>query len=568
MAGRAIASAYVNLIPSIDNKAISSELNKLGTNAGNVGAVAGRGFSTKFSSAIKIGLATAGVAALAGLTTFVKGSITAASDAEESINAINVSFGKAAGGILKLSEGTAKRLGVSGVDFRNAAVRFSSFAETIGGGDTQKVVGVIDKLTGRATDFASVFNLDVKEALGVFQSGLAGETEPLKRFGIDLSAAAVNSFAYANGIATTGKELTESEKVQARYGLLLERTSKTQGDFANTSDGLANQQRILDATFQEIQRTVGIALLPIMSDLAETILTDIVPAIEDFAERFSAGTTPVNDFIDALKITFDFIKNNWQWMSILAGTILGVVGAIKLVIGIYNLWKAATVAFTIVQGVFNAVMALNPIYLIAIAVGLLIAGIIYLATQTTFFQDLWTAMVAGITAGWEAFVGFFSGAIESIGSFFSDVFDGIGQAFKGYINFWIGLVEGFINFFITGINGILSAINSIKFTAPDWVPFIGGKSWGANIPMVGKVNLPRLAEGGMVMPQRGGVQAILAEAGQPEVVYPLDRFEKLMGLNNSENGGTITVNNYAPVGMNSEEQITTAIQRARMQVGW
>ena len=565
--GRAIGQAFLNITPSLDIAAVKGEMSKLNASISGVGTTAGKNFSSKFGSALKVGMAAASTAAIYGLSRFTKESINQASTASESINAINVAFGDAAQGVLKLSEGTAKRLGVSGNDFRSAAVRFSAFAQTIGGKDSAKVVKTVEDLTSRATDFASVYNIDVADALALFQSSMAGETEPIRKFGIDMSAAAVEAYAAANGIGRVGEKLSEGEKQQARYGLLMQSTSKVQGDFANTSDGLANQQRILDATMTEIQVTIGTALLPMMQELAQYVMTNVVPAIQQFAEDFKAGKTPVNDLINGVKGFITYVAENWDWISKLGIAILGVAVAIKAIITAYNIWKAATQAFTIIQAAFNLVMSLNPISLIVIAVAALVAGIIYLATQTTFFQDLWTAMVAGITAGWNAFVSFFGTAINAIGGFFSSVFDGIGKAFKGYINFWIGLVEGFINFFITGINGILKAINSIKFTAPDWVPFIGGKSWGANIPMVPSVKLPRLADGGMVMPQKGGTQAILAEAGKPEVVYPLDRFEKLMGLNGAA-GAPITVNNYAPVGMDSEQQITRAIERARTQVGW
>lgn len=565
--GRAVGQAFLNITPSLDVSAVKGEMAKLNGSISNVGTAAGKNFSSKFGTAIKVGMAAAATTGIYALSRFTKESITQASDASESINAINVSFGKAADGILKLSEGTAKRLGVSSTDFREAAVRFSSFAETVGGGNTDRVVGVVNRLTERATDFASVFNLDVKEALQVFQSGLAGETEPLKRFGIDLSAAAVESYAYSRSIAENGAELTEAQKVQARYGLLLERTAKTQGDFANTSDGLANQQRILSATMEEIQVTVGTALLPIMQELASYVMTNVVPVIQQFAEDFKNGKTPVNDLITGIQNMIGFIRDNWQWMTILGGSILGIVGAIKLVIGIQNAWKAATMAFTAVQAAFNLVMSMGPWGLVAILIGAVIAGIVYLATQTTFFQDLWAAMVAGITAGWNGFVNFFKVAINAIGGFFGNVFKGIGIAFKSYVNFWIGLVEGFVNFFINGVNMIIKAVNGIAFSVPDWVPLIGGKKLSLNIPTVSNIKLPRLAEGGLVMPQKGGVQAILAEAGQPEVVYPLDRFEKLMGMNQA-NGAPITVNNYAPVGMSSEEQITKAIERARTYAGW
>lgn len=215
-----------------------------------------------FKHAGKLAIAAGGAAAVA----FGKQAVDAASNLEESINAVNVTFGDSAEGILAIGESAATSLGLSKSEFNGLAVQFSSFAEKVAGpgGD---VVAVLDDLTTRAADFASVMNLDVAEAARVFQSGLAGETEPLKRFGIDLSAAAVEAFALENGLAATKKEMTEGIKVQARYGLLMEETQKTAGDFANTSDGLANQQRILSAELENLSAEIGEGLVPVVAEL-------------------------------------------------------------------------------------------------------------------------------------------------------------------------------------------------------------------------------------------------------------------------------------------------------------
>jgi phage-related protein len=267
----------------------------------------------------------AGAFAAIGIGSFVKESITAASDLDESFNAINKSYGAFAADVTALGDGVASRLGLSQVDFNAAAVRFSAFAEKIAG-EGGSVAGVVDSLTTRAADFASVFNIEVSEALQVFQSGLSGEAEPLKRFGINLLDSEVKAYAYANGIAEVGAQLTENEKVQARYGLLLESTAKTAGDFADTSDGLANSQRILSATMEDLRAKVGAGLAPavatvtaalvplaeaIFPKIAEVIDTTVGPAVQRMADYFSElvliGTTLGGD--NVLAKVFNDIKD-------------------------------------------------------------------------------------------------------------------------------------------------------------------------------------------------------------------------------------------------------------------
>jgi hypothetical protein len=208
---------------------------------------------------------------------FAKGSIKAASDLDESINAVNVTFGKASGGILKFGETASKTVGMSKAQFNSFAVTFSGFTQLIAG-STGDITKVTTELTKRIADFASVMNLDIKEAAQVFQSSLAGETEPIRKFGIDMSAAAVQLYALENGLVSSAAEMTEGIKVQARYGLLMESTAKTAGDFANTSDSLANQQRILAAEFENVKVKIGEALIPSL----QSVLGAIGPVFDAF----------------------------------------------------------------------------------------------------------------------------------------------------------------------------------------------------------------------------------------------------------------------------------------------
>lgn len=296
-----VGSAYVSILPSAKGFArnlgreIDGPLGDAGRRGGRtLGQGVERGGRSSFAAAGK-GLAGAFVGAFAAIGVgqvvssltrtvidFAKESIGAASDLNESINAVNVSYGESADEILKVGEAAARGLGLSRNEFNGIAVQFQSFATTIAGkgGD---IVGTLSELTTRGADFASVMNLEVSDALSLFQSGLAGETEPLRRYGIDLSAAAVETFALANGIANSASEMTEADKVQARYGLLMQQTAKTTGDFANTSDSLANRQRILKAEFENTRAEIGTALLPIMNDFVGFALDEGIPMLQDLA---------------------------------------------------------------------------------------------------------------------------------------------------------------------------------------------------------------------------------------------------------------------------------------------
>jgi len=208
---------------------------------------------------------------------FGKGAVSAASDLAESANAVAVTFGEAGDQILKLGENAAEAVGLSAKDFNGFAVQFAGFTRQLTTAD-KDIVDVTDELTVRIADFASVMNLDVPDAAQKFQSALAGSTEPMRAFGIDVSAAAVQTYALENGITDNAAAMTEAEKVQARYGLIMEQTAQMSGDFANTSDGLANSQRILAAEMENAKATIGEALVPVM----QTLMGSLTPLLEGF----------------------------------------------------------------------------------------------------------------------------------------------------------------------------------------------------------------------------------------------------------------------------------------------
>jgi len=534
------AYAYVTLIPVAKGfqQGIAKELGGVGGIGADAGKSAGTGFKGKFAGAIK-GFAAPIAAGLgiAAVASFVKSSVGAASDLEESLNAVSVAYGEATTSVVALGEDAATRLGVTQSDFNAAAVRFSAFAGRVVG-EGGNVSGFVDDVTTRAADFASVFNIEVSEALQVFQSGLSGEAEPLKRFGINLLDSEVSAYALRAGLIGVGEQMTEDIKTQARYGLLMESTANTAGDFANTSDGLANSQRILSANVTQLQADLGSVLLPVLADV-------------------TSGMLPL---LDVVRGFFGFIQENIPTIA----TFAGIIGVLTIA---FNAQRIATAAYAAVQTVLNFVLAANPIGIIIVAVAALAAGIVFLATKTQFFQTVWAAL--GVA--WEAvtrtmgivFKSFIDAVVEvwtGIKTVFISVMTFIGDAFKSYINGWIGLFEGFVNGAIRGINFLIQALNRISFSLPSWVPGIGGKSFGVNIREISTLNLPRLAEGGFV---NSPTTALIGEAG-PEVVIPLDRFERMVGLD--DRGASGTVNYYAAPNksFDAEQELRLAMTRARV----
>lgn len=278
-----------------------------------------------------------------------------ASDLNESMNAVKVVFGEAAGEIDKFGRTSAKTVGLSQRAFNQAATQFSAFAKTVAG-DGGDVAGVIETITKRGADFASVYNIDVADAMRLFQSGLAGETEPLRKFGVDLSAAAVEAHALAKGIGDGIGPLTEAEKIQARYSLLLEATAQVQGDFANTSMEAANAQRIAAAAAEDAAAKLGQKFIPIKLKVIEVLSAAIdawskLPApIQDSIVVFglaAAALGPLLGLIGTLVRSFGFLIKILPGATVLMQKFSlatsGVLGPIGLLVGALG---AAAIAYS------------------------------------------------------------------------------------------------------------------------------------------------------------------------------------------------------------------------------
>ena len=227
--------------------------------------------------------ANAGKLALAGGAAFAAlgaKAISAASDFEESSAKIGEVFGGASDSVFKFAENAAQALGQSKQDVLTAAGTFGTFGKSAGLAG-QDLATFSNDFTTLASDLASFNNTSPEEAIMALGAGLRGEAEPLRRYGILLDDATLRQEALRLGlIATTRQALTPQQKVLAAQAAIYKQSSDAQGDFARTSDGLANQQRILQAELENVAIEIGQKLLPIAVKFAHFANDTLVPALK------------------------------------------------------------------------------------------------------------------------------------------------------------------------------------------------------------------------------------------------------------------------------------------------
>lgn len=284
-----VGYATLDVIPSV--KGLAGELQKQTggdlTRAGKVGGKrygdaagveAAGGFKSRFSGAMK---GFAPLAALGGGAAIVAGfrsAIEGASDLSESTSKVNVVFGEASASVLAFADDAAKGLGQSEAQALEATGTFGNLLRSVGLAEDDAAKFSTTMVT-LASDLASFNNTSATEALDALRSGLVGETEPLKRFGVNMNEAALKAKALELGLSDGKAVLDSNAKAQAAYAVIMEQTSLAQGDFARTSGGLANQSKILGAQWTELTTTAGKELLPAVTGFVSFLNDDAIPAL-------------------------------------------------------------------------------------------------------------------------------------------------------------------------------------------------------------------------------------------------------------------------------------------------
>lgn len=380
---------------------------------------ANKAVSSLAASTAKFGGIALGVAGVLGKTL-----VNSASNLQESISKINAVFGSASSSIITWSQTTSKQLGISQQAALEAAGTYGNLFQAFGLGAAQSKEMSI-RLVELAADMASFNNVPVEDALTALRSGLSGETEPLKRFGVALNDATLKEEAMRLGlIKTTSGTLPTAIKTQAAYSLILKQTAIQQGDVERTSDGIAFKLKSLGAQFEDIKSKLGDALLPVFTSFVDMINESLLPRLEKFANILGEkGLGSAFKFLagDILKA----IGN----MGTFGNIVLGLVTAMVALRGIM-------IAATIAQVAFNVALFANPIGIAVAAVIAFIAVLVALALKFKVVRDA-----------------------------FATIWNSIVDLWQFNINLLLGAFEWFINDAIDVINVLIRAWNRIPFTS-------------------------------------------------------------------------------------------------------
>ena len=266
-----------------------------------------------------------------------------ASDFEESLNKVNVAFGESSADVQAFAKTTLKSFGIAEGSALEMASLFGDMATAMGLSQDE-AAGMSASLVGLAGDLASFKNIGIEQAQTALAGIFTGETESLKKLGIVMTEANLKSFALSKGMDGNVKSMTQAQKVALRYSFIMESTANAQGDFARTSDGFANQFRVLQESMKQLGEQFGKILLP--------LATRMVVKLQNFATSISSLTTEQKENI------VQFAKY------------AAIIGPLLLVLGKFSIAIASIIKN---MRILTAVAMTNPFVLLGTAVAGLVS---------------------------------------------------------------------------------------------------------------------------------------------------------------------------------------------------
>ena len=509
--------------------------------------------------------AQAGLAAAAAATVKI---VDSYADYEQLIGGVETLFKGDAKTLVNSANNAYKTAGLSANAYMKTATGFAASLVSSLGGDTRKAVDMADMAITDMADNANKMGSDIQSIQNAYQGfakqnytmldnlklGFGGTKEEMQR--LLEEAEALSGVKY--DIGNYADIVNAIHVIQTEMGITGTTAKEAEGTISGSIAAFKASVSNLLAGMGDANADVG-QLTDNVIAAFQTMAGNIIPILQNIWDHLPGGAKFALIGMGAVAA-----------ISPVAGAIANIGGAVSMLIKIL---PAVSGGLSSIFGAVTSFVAANPIVLIIAAIVALVALI---ATKGDEIQALlqklddwlqgvfardWTEVFgpvlggilngffANVKAVWDSIKQTFDGIIdfirgvftgdwqrawEGVKEIFGGVFKGLTALAKAPVNGIIALLNGAIN----GINKMIDALNSLHFSIPDWVPLLGGKSFGLNLRHVGRI--PYLANGGIL--SRGS--AVVGEAG-PELLTLTGGKAVVQPL-----GGSSVVNNRSLGGVN------------------
>lgn len=519
---------------------INSEMGKIDKKVTESGT-----FWTKWGGIIKT---VVSVYAIKYIKDFGAEIIKLASDANETQNKMQVVFGESAKMIDELSKNSAKMTGASRQEYQAMAADIGNLLLPMGYAQDE-AAKMSAEMVQLAADLGSFNNVGTADALEAIRSGLVGQSEPLRQFGVNISVARIEEEALRMGLISAGEAMDANAKAAATMSLIMKDTAVAQGDFMNTSNGLANSTKILQAEWANFKAELGEKFLPIalkvvefLTYLVENVFPKVQNAVQAVKDKFSG------DFSAIQSIVSDF--TNWFKTELLP-TFQSVFATVSFLISEFKiLWESDWNGIReVLSSIWDAMSTTVSSFINTILASIRLV----MAILRGDWSGAWTEIKnivyiqldfikAMANSFWESLKFIFNAGASLVSSAWSSMWEGM----KGVVfDIWESIkktIADSMNWFIDRLNSLIKKANSVIGILPG----VGGDT----IPTLDYV---ALAQGGIV---NKPTMAMIGEGGEPEAVIPLSKLSNLT----SGSGGPVF--NFYDSTITSEEAAREALEKA------
>ena len=356
---------------------------------------------------------------------------------------------------------------------------------------------------------------------------------------------------------------SQAANLASKTAEMYEATGAANAAFEKQTDTLAYDIQMIKNLGANFLTQLGTNILPYVRELAEAALPVVQEALGNIGAYITGTIIPA-------------AKTAAEWAGEHKDLLLAIAAGVGAAIAAYKVYKTTMTAYNAVMAIYKVVTAasatgtftlagaVSALHLKALAIcgaiGLVVAAGILLYKNWDAVKAKAGELGAKISAIWANIDGAVTAAISAISerfpllgavlsgvwtsiqdcwaniqaifsniiSFIDNVFSGnwsaawqnIVNIFGNVLGLIVNLAKVPINSVISAINWVLSKINSISVTIPDWVPGVGGTTLGFNIPTI-----PALAAGGVAT---APTLAMIGEGGEPEAVLPLSKLAALL----------------------------------------
>lgn len=429
---------------------------------------------------------------------------------------------------------------------------------------------------GLMSTISGVWKTGLAQMAGISGTGeiIEGSAFDSAKEGLNWIANKMQDMSKSGTFEKIGKKIGTVVQTGIKYGKkVIDVAKKIKDSVADTIKTISAKLEPLRPTFESIQNK-AVSLGRKLTDG----FTRAGPPIKAFAEQYiPKAVEAVAKLADKAMSFANFVIDHWSFISsILKGVVAGflafkamkgfnnIVGKVKQFADIFQTIKGISGFAGKIKGLASAfkgfkgiaTLLTSPIGQIALVIGAIVAGCILIYKNADKIKAAFSKLGDWIIAKVQPAVDWLNGAADWVGEkwgqavdFFKNLGPKIEEALKTmgenvktfFSGIWEGLVDGFkgfINFFIEGINTLINGANKLSFTAPDWVPGIGGKTFGFNLPTI-----PLLAKGGIAT---APTLAMVGEGREHEAILPLSKLQSLIQRAKGTGGGGGNVYHYNP----------------------